>query len=409
MLGENEVEVKPPSAGEHRISRRSNLIMLKIIHTSDLHIGAKFGTFGEKAEAQRKAILNALAKIVDIAIERSAHIVLISGDLFDSNFPSRASVDFVKSQFNRLNEAKIHAAILPGTHDCLSQDSIYKRERFGSEMPFVFVFDDASVMQKEFTDINLTLFAKPNTTNKSTESPTAFLESVVKSASTKYKVAMAHGSVQIESKAAADDMPITLREISSSGVQYLAFGHWHGCQEFSFGSTIAWYAGSPEITYQEGKGGLGQGYAVLVEIDDGAVEAEPVRVSEKELREIDIDMQIYENMDNVYHEIEKSAGHNVILRANIFGFSDATSLIDAEKMEEDFRDKFFSISVKDNTTLKIGEITGQNYPEELVIGQFVRIMRAKIDGETDADQRRILEEALQIGVAELEGKGVLEN
>ena len=316
--------------------------MLKIIHTSDLHIGAKFGTFGEKAEAQRKAILNALAKIVDMAIERSAHIVLISGDLFDSNFPSRASVDFVKSQFNRLNEAKIHAAILPGTHDCLSQDSIYKRERFGAEMPFVFVFDDASVMQKEFTDINLTLFAKPNTANKSTESPTAFLESVVKSASTKYKVAMAHGSVQIEGKAAADDMPITLREISSSGVQYLALGHWHGCQEFSFGSTIAWYAGSPEITYQEGKGGLGQGYAVLVEIDDGAVEAEPVRVSEKELREIDIDMQIYENMDNVYHEIEKSAGHNVILRANIFGFSDAAGLIDAEKMEEDFQDKFFS-------------------------------------------------------------------
>src|SRR3990170_3682165 len=285
--------------------------MLKIIHTSDLHIGAKFGAFGEKAEAQRKAILNALAKIVDLAIERSAHIVLISGDLFDSNFPSRASVDFVKSQLRRLNDAKI----------------------LGADLPFVFVFDDESVTQKEFPDIDLTLFAKPNTANKSTESPTAFLESSVKSASTKYKVAMAHGSVQIEGKAAADDMPITLREISSSGVQYLALGHWHGCQEFSFGSTIAWYAGSPEITYQEGKGGLGQGYAVLVEIDDGAVKAEPARVSEKELKEIDIDMQIYENMDNVCHEIEKSAGPNVILRANIFGFSDAAGLIDAEKME----------------------------------------------------------------------------
>ena len=382
--------------------------MLKIIHTSDLHIGAKFGAFGEKAEAQRKAILGALAKIVDLAIERSAHIVLISGDLFDSNFPSLASVDFVKSQLRRLNDAKIYAAVLPGTHDCLSKDSIYRRERFGADLPFVFVFDDESVTQKEFPDIDLTLFAKPNTVNKSTESPTAFLESFVKSAGTKYKVAMAHGSVQIEGKAAADDMPITLREISSSGIQYLALGHWHGCQEFSFGSTIAWYAGSPEITYQEGKGGLGQGYAVFVEIDNGAVKAEPARVSEKELKEIDIDMQIYENMDNVCHEIEKSAGPNVILRANIFGFSDAAGLIDVEKIEDDFRDKFFSISVKDGTALKIGEITGQNYPEELVIGQFVRIMRAKIDGETDAEKRRILEEALQIGVAELEGKGVLE-
>src|SRR3989338_11195799 len=124
--------------------------MLKIIHTSDLQIGAKFGAFGDKAEAQRKAILNALAKVVDLAIERSAHIVLISGDLFDSNFPSRVSVDFVKGQLKRLNDAKIHAAVLPGTHDCLSKDSIYKRARFGAEMPFVFVFDDASVMQKEF-------------------------------------------------------------------------------------------------------------------------------------------------------------------------------------------------------------------------------------------------------------------
>ena len=383
--------------------------MLKIIHTSDLHIGAKFGAFGEKAEAQRKAILGALVKIVDLAIERSAHIVLISGDLFDSNFPSLASVDFVKSQLRRLNDAKIYAAVLPGTHDCLSKDSIYRRERFGADLPFVFVFDDESVTQKEFPDIDLTLFAKPNTVNKSTESPTAFLESFVKSAGTKYKVAMAHGSVQIEGKAAADDMPITLREISSSGIQYLALGHWHGCQEFSFGSTIAWYAGSPEITYQEGKGGLGQGYAVFVEIDNGAVKAEPARVSEKELKEIDIDMQIYENMDNIYHEIEKSAGPHVILRANIFGFSDAAGLIDAEKMEEDFQDKFFSISVKDGTALKIGEITGQNYPEELVIGQFVRIMRVKIDSEMDAEKRRILEEALQIGVAELEGKNVLEN
>lgn len=380
--------------------------MLKIIHTSDLHIGAKFGAFGEKAEAQRKSLLAVFAKIVDLAIARSAHIVLISGDLFDSNFPSRGSVEFVKNQLKKLNDVKIHVAILPGTHDCLSKDSIYKRERFAAGLPHIFVFDDENVTQKVFSDIDLTLFARAGLSNKSTNSPVAFLEQASAQAQTKYKVAMAHGSVQIEGKAAADDMPITLREIARSGVSYLALGHWHGCQDFSFGGTTAWYAGSPEITYQEGKGGLGQGYALAIDISD-AVKVEPVRVSDKELKEVSIDMQVYENMENVYHELEKISGANVILSAAISGFSDAASLIDADKIEEDFRDKFFSITVKNNTALKNEEITGQNYPEELVIGQFVRIIRKKIDDEKDPEVKKILEEVLQIGVAELEGKNVL--
>lgn len=382
--------------------------MLKIIHTSDLHIGAKFGVFGDKAEAQRKSLLDVFAKIVDLAIAQSAHIVLISGDLFDSNFPSRNSVEFVKKQLKRLDEMKIYAAILPGTHDCLSNDSIYKRERLASGFSYVFVFDDANVTQKEFPDIDLVLFAKAGISNKSTESPIAFLESVSKSTRAKYKVAMAHGSAQIEGKAAPDDFPIVLREIAHSGVDYLALGHWHGCQDFSFGGVTAWYAGSPEITYLEGKGGLGQGYILEIEVSD-AVKVNPIRVSDKELREINIDMQVYENMENVYYELDKVSGPNIILSAIISGFSEASALIDSAKIEEDFYDKFFSISVKDNTVLKNEEISNQNYPEELVIGQFVRIMRQKIDDEKDLVNKKILEEVLRTGIAELEGKNVLEN
>ena len=199
--------------------------MLRIIHTSDIHLGAKFTSFGASARTQRQALQNSFVAIVDQAISSKANLFLVAGDLFDSNFPSQQTVSFVKGQLKRLNDERIYATILPGTHDCLSKESIYKRENFGLNLPYVYVFDDPATTSVELPDIDATIFAKANTSNKSSESPVAFLAQAGVSAKTKYKVAMAHGSVQIEGKAAPDDMPITFREIAESGMHYVALGH----------------------------------------------------------------------------------------------------------------------------------------------------------------------------------------
>ncbi len=380
--------------------------MLRIIHTSDIHLGAKFASLGKKADTQRQALKNALAKVVDHALASKANLMLITGDLFDSNFPSPQSVSFVRAQCARLNEARIWTMILPGTHDCLAKGSVYMREDFSHNLSYVYVFNDAAISVKVITDIDATIYAKPSAVNKSTESPVAFLASAVKSASTRYKIAMAHGSVQIEGKSAPDDMPVSLREVAESGVQYLALGHWHGAQDFSFGNTIAWYAGSPEVTYQEGKGGIGQGYALEVDVMETA-KVKPVKISEKIVREVDIDMQIYENAENVVFELEKLADPNCLLLVNVFGFAESAVFIDPERIAEELEDKFFSIKVKNTTALKLPEVTALNYPEELVVGQFVRIMQKKLESAQTPEERKIIENALQIGVAELEGKNVL--
>ena len=52
-------------------------------------------------------------------------------------------------------------------------------------------------------------------------------------------------------------------------------------------------------------------------------------------------------------------------------------------------------------------MTALNYPEELVVGQFARIMQKKLESAQTPEERKIIEDALQIGVAELEGKNVL--
>ncbi len=381
--------------------------MLRLIHTSDVHIGVKLASFRDKAAVQRQSLLDVFAKIVDTAISEHAQLLLIAGDLFDSNFPSYQSVQFVKGQLGKLNNNGIYVAIAPGTHDCLSKDSIFLRENFTANLPYIYVFNNPEITVKEFPDIDVTVFTKANISNKSTESPIAFLAEASKQAKTKYKVAMAHGSVQIEGKSAEDDLPISLRDIAESGMDYLALGHWHGAQEFSFGGTKAWYAGSPEITYQEGKGGLGQGYALMVDMLD-KVEVKPFKVSDKEIEELHMDMQVYENMENVYYELEKHAGANKIITVSISGVIGSDIFIDEEKIEEDFKDKFLSIRVTNNTVFTMDEVLSRDYPEELVIGQFMRIMRQKIESAQTSEEKKIAEDAMHLGIAELEGKNIIE-
>ena len=392
--------------------------MLKLLHASDIHIGAKFSSFGEKAAAQRQALLDAFAKIIDLAISEQVQLLLIAGDLFDSNFPSYQSVSFVKDQLKKLDNAGIRAVILPGTHDCLSRDSIFKRENFTAGNPrtqraeqlshdgnaHIFIFDNPEETRKEFPELDLTIFGKPNLSNKSPDSPLAFLK--VRDSKSKYKIAMAHGSVQIEGKAAPDDLPISFQDIADSGMDYIALGHWHGAQDFSSGKVKAWYAGSTEITYQEGKGGLGQGYALIVEIGQNGTNVSPIKITDKEIKEINFDLQMLDK-EALYQEIEKLANPNLILSASLTGFADAENLLSFQKIEEDFQNKFFYIKVKNNLSLRLEDIDSRNYPEELILGQFVRVMQDKISKASSDEEKSILKDALQIGIAELEGKNVI--
>lgn len=381
--------------------------MIKIIHTGDLHLGAKFSSFGKKSGSQRRALLDSFKKVVDEAILKNAHLVLIAGDLFDSNFPAYETVNLVKSELKKLDEAKIFAAILPGTHDCLSVDSIYKRENFAEGLSHIYIFDNENITSKFYPELDLVLYAQANTANKSLKSPLDFLKSSDEEhKNAKYKIAMAHGSVQIEGKSAKDDWPITLGEISKSDMQYIALGHWHGAQDFSFGSTKAWYCGSPEITYKEGKGGLGQGYAIEVDITDN-VEVKPFLITDKKIEELSLDIGMFSDIGAVYKEIENKAGENIILILNISGIANPDMFLDKEKLKEDLSDKFFSVTIKDNSSPGVDNILEREYPEDMVLGQFIRLMRDKINSAQNEDEKRITEEALQIGVAELEGKEVI--
>src|SRR3954453_18427577 len=100
--------------------------MLRIIHTADVHLGARHDDLGEQAAAQRERQFAAFKATVNLAVAEKVDLFLSAGDLFDSNVQPRRSVERVAAELRRLVDARIRTVIIPGTHDVLDRASIYR-------------------------------------------------------------------------------------------------------------------------------------------------------------------------------------------------------------------------------------------------------------------------------------------
>src|SRR5688572_3968555 len=100
--------------------------MLRLLHTADVHLGARHADLGEQAKTLRERQFAAFHATVDLALSEKVDIVLIAGDLFDSNTQPRRSVERVAAELKRLGAAMIRTVIVPGTHDVFDRSSIYR-------------------------------------------------------------------------------------------------------------------------------------------------------------------------------------------------------------------------------------------------------------------------------------------
>src|SRR6476661_8855704 len=98
--------------------------MLRLLHTADVHLGARHADLGDAATAQRERQFAAFKAAVDLAIEKKVDLFLVAGDLFDSNTQPRRSVERVAAELARLAQAKIRTVIIPGTHDVYDRSSL---------------------------------------------------------------------------------------------------------------------------------------------------------------------------------------------------------------------------------------------------------------------------------------------
>ncbi len=368
---------------------------IKLLHTADVHLDAPFRWLGNKGKEQRRQVKDTFRALIDLALAERVDAVLIAGDLFDGNSPSQDAVDFVKTQLARLS---VPVFIVPGTHDCYDTGSIYRRVHFATgNGAAVHVFDGARTAV-ELSTLGLTVHANANLTKTSRVSP---LHGLQRNPRTRYNVALAHGS--LARPGTEDDFPLNAASIAASGMDYLALGHWHSCQDCSAGGIAAWYSGPPELLTAEGE----QGYVLLIELDEQRTHVQCRQVGRRRYAELSLPLDGIDGAEAIGEPIRSRRDPDLALTVRLSGLRRLDLVYDVCELEQELSPLFFALRVEDVSHPHLRPEDVEALSDKLVIGQFARRMQALIAEAADPNEKRVRECALQLGLALLQGKKVL--
>ncbi len=351
---------------------------MRLIHCADLHLGAPMASrLGKDKAAIRKGELRgAFSAMVDYAAREGIGLILLCGDVFDSDHPARRDKEFFYSVVK--NNPSIDFLYLRGNHD---QASAYHQElpnlkTFGSQWD-CYRYGDLAIWGLELAAQNAaTLYAalKPRPQDKN--------------------IVLLHGQVA--------DAPgpgrIALNRLREKYIDYLALGHLHSYASGALDSRGIWcYPGCLEGRGYDEPGP--KGFVVLDTQDLKSPCFQPQ--SRRQIRRLEVDATGCEDLYALCRLVEQQLPQapQDLLRLELVGrLSWDTSGL-AQELRSRLEGRYFHSSVKDLT--KRG-FDVERYAQELSLaGEFVRQVMAQED--LTQEQRQ---QVLDLGLRALAGEEV---
>jgi DNA repair protein SbcD/Mre11 len=391
--------------------------MLRLLHTADVHLGARHADLGDRAATQRERQFAAFVATVDLALAEKVDLVLIAGDLFDSNVQPRRSVERAAAQLKRLVDARIRIVITPGTHDLYDRASIYRAYDLpalagavGSDLVTVLDPDHPEVHLKP---LDVIVHGRCFSTKRAPFSPLRDVD-LGKHDGAAWHVGLLHASIAIEGKTDRDEVVITLDEIAASHLDYLALGHWHSTSKGKAGKTVYAYAGAPEpVALDQDRAGK----VLLVSLDaaDGKkqVTIEERKVGRTRFERAQLDAATIGSQPNLIAKLQERADPDLVLDAELIGVRPDTLDVHVEEVEAALADRFLKVRVRDRSVAPLPE--GFVASPDTVLGAFISDLEARIAeieaadvGAPGADAEMAVElrDALRLGRLLLSGTEV---
>ncbi len=352
---------------------------IKIMHCADLHIGAELSSLGKKAAERRAELLHTLTTIKTLCKEHAVQLLLVAGDLFDSNNVSTDAVNSVKSCFASMPEVTV--AVVPGNHDYLSADSpyggvwsdnvhIFKKPEvievggvFLHGIPFLSAYSDTFSLPKAKEGVNILLM---------------------------------HGDLS-----GGPYNPLTPAALGATGMDYIALGHVHKRTEIEYSGDVAYaYSGCPEP--------LG-----FDELDNKGVYIGTVTGGKQDLKFYKTCRRVYREVSVDVSSVSDNTGALALAKAALLGAEgdliklkltgECSFSPDAEYITAGLANDVYFIKTRDCTYPAENLEIIKN--EQTLKGFFVREMLSRIERCAD-DEKEKLSEALRLGLAALSAREV---
>jgi exonuclease SbcD len=385
--------------------------MVRLLHTADVHLGARYRDLGSVASDQRERQMAAFKASVDLALVEKVDLFLVAGDLFDSNTQPRRSVEAVAAHIRRLADGGVAVAVLPGTHDVYDGASIYR----AYDLPTMAGHgDDDSVVvftperpERRYRRLDLTVHGLCFATKRAPRSPLQGFATAADDSS-RWHVGMIHGALAIPGKTDRDEVVFGADEIAASGLDYLALGHWHSFQQGRAGNVTWAYSGAPEPVALD-QDQAGSVLLVTLEADDKGkhVTVEPRRVGRTRFTPLDVDLGDIASQAALEELIAAQADPDAVVDVRLRGVWREDLDLDADELERAIAPRFLRARVRN---LAVPELpSGALPPEDTIAGAFIRDLSGRIDSAHAAgrgDEEAELRDALRLGRLFLAGHEV---
>lgn len=352
---------------------------MKLIHCADLHLGSRLTKLSESEirETRKRELLNSFNRLIEYAKANDIHFILLSGDIFDSNRPTKKDKSFFYDAIKANRE--ITFLYLKGNHDI--------EESFEEHCDNLLLFDDdwKSYQFEDFTISGIELSESNKTSCYSSLSLDKDSVNIV----------MMHGDINVKGKDFID-----IKSLAKKNIDYLALGHIHSYSESKIDNRgVAVYPGC-----LEGRGfdELGTKGFVILNIENKEVSHKFIPFSSRMTVEKYVDISsannLYEANDIVQSEVKDISSMSlvkVVLTGKV--------KFDISNIEKDIysflNDKFFYLKVKNEIKVIVNI---ENYDNDFSLrGEFVRSVSS--NNKISEEQK---EEILNIGIKLLNGEDI---
>src|SRR5690606_10961405 len=211
--------------------------MFRFLHTSDLHIGKRFGNMPEDVRGRlREARHSAITRLAEQARVNGAEAILLAGDTFDTETPTPAMLRQALAAMHQ--QSDMRWVILPGNHDSLLADELWTGA--GRVLPDNVAL--ATAAEPMALRPGVVILPAPCTTRRPGRDLTEWMDSAT-SSDGEIRIGLAHGPIQGFSEEGGASDVIAPDRAGRAGLDYLALGDWHGQIRVN---ERTWYSGTPE-------------------------------------------------------------------------------------------------------------------------------------------------------------------
>ncbi len=359
-------------------------MILKILHAADLHLDSPFEALpaGKAAirRAEQRRLLGALA---ELAAAEEVDLVLLSGDLLDSNSSYFETGEELVACLRRM---AVPVFIAPGNHDPYVPGSPYARLRMPEN---VHVFTENALRSVVLPELNARVYGAAFTGRSSPALLTDFRAADEPGV---WKLLCLHG--EFGNPLSSYD-PVTEEELAASGLSYAALGHIHTASGLrKAGDTWFAWPGCPE---GRGFDECGEKTVNLVTLDDaGGCELKTASVSARRYAILPVDVTGADPLLAVITQLPDDTVRDVY---RIVLTGETESAPDLRKLYANLSEMFFELQLRDETRLRrsVWESAG----EDSLRGIFLKKLRQRYDGAADDEERKQIEQAARWGLAAL--------